>query len=223
MQIDPMENWRQLTRHYAAMSDGELLALGEDFRDLTDTARQVLRDEMRRRNLGDPQASASIPSAADAQGNSFGVLAGETNSIGAGGDGASTHELAWKEVLYRCNDSETAWQISEVLRRAGIESWTDESHKYTPMPETDLEPRFRVLVASEQLDAARAVLVHPIPPDVIAESKEEDVYQPPVCPGCGAPDPVLEAVDPANWWKCEVCGREWAETLEETGRSPQPR
>lgn len=216
MHIDPMQNWRQLTGHYAEISDGELLALAEDFCDLTDTARQVLRDEMRKRNLGDPQSIASAPSATtNLQRDSSAFPA--DNARVANPD-SSSDDYAWKEVLCRCNDSKTAWQISEVLRRAGIETWTDIPNQYTPMIETDMEPRYRVLVASDQLEAARAILAHPIPPDIIAESKaEEPEYNPPVCPACGAPDPILDNADPStNFWKCELCGKEWTETVQET-------
>ncbi|HEV2487665.1 MAG TPA: hypothetical protein VGT08_19250, partial [Terracidiphilus sp.] len=64
---------------------------------------------------------------------------------------------------------------------------------------------------------ARALLAHPIPPDIIEESKaKEPEYQLPVCPGCGCPDPILKSVDPANCWKCEVCGKEWTEAVQES-------
>ena len=34
-------------------------------------------------------------------------------------------------------------------------------------------------------------------------------YKLPVCPKCGAVDPVLEGVDPVNAWLCESCGMQW--------------
>ena len=72
----------------------------------------------------------------------------------------------------------------------------------------------RVLVAADQLDQARAIAARPIPPEIVSESAPKlPDYQPPKCPGCGAPDPVLEGVDPANSWKCEQCGRQWTESV----------
>jgi hypothetical protein len=210
MQIDPMQNWRSLADNYAQMSDGELLALAEDFRDLTDTARQVLRDEMRKRNLGDPQSSAATPSGADAQWNPSALSAAGAN---AGGDDTSPDVFVWKNLLCECNDREEAWQISEVLRHAGIESWIDSSWRYD-RPESEFTPRLRprVLVASDRLEDARALLAQPIPQQIIEETKAAYTgYVPPVCPRCGAPDPVLESNDPANTWKCDVCGKEWTE------------
>jgi hypothetical protein len=213
MQIDPMQNWRSLTDNYAQMSDGGLIALAEDFGDLTDTARQVLRDEMRKRNLGDPQSTAwAPPNSDDARQDSSG---GENHL----GDAGPTNEFVWKHALRENCDRKEASQIREVLTRAGIECWIDWSRmNYPPLS----EPGFRVLVASDDLEAANALLAQPIPADVVEQSKAEDaIYQPPVCPACGAPDPVLEAVDPANSWKCEVCGRQWADAVEPAGEPPQ--
>jgi hypothetical protein len=209
MQLDPMEHWRRLTQHYAQISDSELLALAENLRDLTDTARQVLRDEMSKRNLGEPQSDATAGASSFSQ-----PISVAENFAGANATGNSSgDEFIWKEVLYRCNDPELIWQISEVLRRAGIESWTDMPNKFTPMIETDMEPCFRVLVASDRIEQARAILVHPIPPDIVQQSKAEDPdYVPPLCPSCGAADPILDAVEPTtNFWKCDLCGQEWTE------------
>jgi hypothetical protein len=213
MQVDPMQNWRSLTDNYAQMSDGELIALAEDFRDLTDMARQALRDEMRKRNLGDPQSAAwAPPASADAQPDSS---SGEDPDTIA----ASGGEFVWKHALRENCTREEASQIQEVLKRAGIECWIDWSRFNSPPL---AEPGFRVLVAADQLEAASSIVAQPIPPDIVEQSKAEQViYQLPVCPSCGAPDPVLEAVDPANSWKCEVCGRQWTDAVEAAGEPPQ--
>ena len=212
MRIDPMQNWRSLTDYYARMSDGELLAVAEDYRDLIDTARQVLRDEMRKRNLGDPQSIASAGSRdEDGQLNSAAFPLDSTNATD---DAATPEEFVWKNVLCDCNDREEAWQIREVLRRAGIESWIDGSRTNSaPLSDLSLnQSRPRLLVAADQLDSARAVLSQPIPQDIVEQSKAEEVeYAPPVCPACGAPNPILESADPTNSWKCEDCGKEWSE------------
>jgi hypothetical protein len=220
MQTDPMQTWRQLTAHYAQMSEGELINLAEDLPDLTDMARQVLRDEMRKRGLGDPQnyaANQSNPASAQTKTGSGSRLAASSSAPGS--------SLVWKTLLCECSNREEAWQISEVLRRAAIENWIDGAQVfYTPLPEMDMsDHRLRVLVASDTLDAARAVLASPIPQDIIEQSKAEQAeYEPPVCPSCGAPDPLLEDVDPANSWKCEVCGRQWTEAVGQTGNLTQP-
>ena len=60
MQSDPALEWRRLTEHYREMSDEELRELAADFANLTETAQQVLAQEMRSRGLGDPQAPGSL-------------------------------------------------------------------------------------------------------------------------------------------------------------------
>ena len=69
-----------------------------------------------------------------------------------------------------------------------------------------------MLVAADQLEQARAIAAQPIPQEIIEESKTEvPEFELPVCPKCGAADPVLEGVDPVNTWRCEACGYEWTE------------
>ena len=56
MQANPFEEWQRLTEHYREKSEEELRELAADFADLTETAQQVLRNEMRKRGLDDPAA-----------------------------------------------------------------------------------------------------------------------------------------------------------------------
>jgi hypothetical protein len=42
-----------------------------------------------------------------------------------------------------------------------------------------------------------------------------DDFIEPVCPKCGAPDALLESVDPVNQWLCETCGTRWQEDVRE--------
>jgi hypothetical protein len=50
--IDPRQERKRLAKSYSRMSDGELEKLAEDSASLTDLARQVLNDELIRRELG---------------------------------------------------------------------------------------------------------------------------------------------------------------------------
>lgn len=61
----PDQQWRELIAHYAAMWDEELLGLAADYNDLTEMAKQVLRDEMKKRGLGDPTAPRSVKPVAE--------------------------------------------------------------------------------------------------------------------------------------------------------------
>lgn len=210
MKIDPVEDWRRLTAHYAGLADSQLQELAADYADLTDTARTVLHDEMRRRGLPGPQApvpTAARP-AARASCESPGAAPDRNDEEFADGQ---PYEYTWKTPLCECESQEQAWQISEMLRRAGIETWIDSRRSFLPDPTLDLlNPQ--VLVAADELDRARQITKQPVPQEIVELSrmKPED-YVPPVCPACGAADPILEAVDPANIWRCESCGRQWSD------------
>ena len=54
MQIDPVAEWQRLTEFYRAKGDEELLELAEDFGNLTETAQDVLKTELRSRGLSMP-------------------------------------------------------------------------------------------------------------------------------------------------------------------------
>ena len=193
------QDWLALAAHYRSMSDGELIDLADAFSDLTQTAQQVLADEMKLRKLGDPRDSAWSAPAEDA--------------VGGAEDGTAPQpgvEYTWKTPLCGCDDPEKAFQVVEVLRRAGIESWIDRASRFTPLGDSDTGKC--ILVAADQLDHARAVVSQPIPQDIVELSQlTAPEFEVPVCPKCGAPDPILEGVDPINSWSCESCGAEWEE------------
>jgi hypothetical protein len=71
----------------------------------------------------------------------------------------------------------------------------------------------RILVAADQLEQARDIAKRPIPQEIIEQSQmKAPEFEAPVCPKCGAPDPLLESVDPVNTWLCEACEHEWTES-----------
>lgn len=197
------DQWRALTEHYRSMVDEELQELAAAFADLTPAAQQVLRDEMKLRGLGDPQAPGWTANHAAAQ-----TALDEPEHQGG-------VEYTWKTPLCQCATTQEAWQISETLKRAGIECWVDRSSAYTIQAEFEEAPP-RVLVAADQVEEARTVLQQPIPADILEESRlEAPEYEIPACPRCGAADPLLESVDPVNAWACEACGAEWSDPASE--------
>jgi hypothetical protein len=131
-----------------------------------------------------------------------------------GADDNGTRDYTWKTVLCDCDTNKQAQELSAALRQAGIESWVQQAREFGR--------RYpRVLVAADQLDQARVIAARPIPPEIVEESEAEaPEFVPPSCPKCGASDPVLEAVDPANSWKCEQCGERWTESA--SARAEQP-
>jgi hypothetical protein len=201
------KEWERLTRLYAEKSNEELVDLAEDFGNLTEVAQQVLRDEMRKRKLVAPEMKPVADNrAAFGRWSQAGVekeQESDAADVDSENDEEEPVEYTWKTLLCECDDQNQAWQIGEVLRRAGIESWLD-----GPRSESSLDVRSpQVFVAADQLEEARAIVAKPISQDVIDQSKEKvEDFEPPTCPKCGASDPLLESVDPSNNWLCESCG-----------------
>jgi ribosomal protein L37AE/L43A len=205
MQTDPLAEWQRLTALYGAMYDGELLDLAADSADLTEVARQVLHDEIRKRGLNVP------PEAPAPQWTPSTALSGAEESISEEQESALPHDFTWKTLLCECDDQQQARQICAALLEAGIESWIDGPSAFSSYSRFDLRNP-RVLVAADRLDEARAVIARPIPREIVDRSEDvEPDFQSPVCPGCGASDPVLESNDPSNAWRCDSCGRQWTE------------
>ena len=167
---DTIADWQSLTKLYGEMSDGELLELDAQLGDLTEMAQQVLRDEMKKRGLNRPRPADNAPKPIE----SFAALQGEYGTLspmdeGEAGQSDQPHEYTWKTLLCACDEWEEAWQISEALRRAGIESWMQGPGSGV---RTDLSTT-GVLVAADQLDEAREIAARPISQEIIDESKTD--------------------------------------------------
>jgi hypothetical protein len=215
MQVDPIEEWRRLREHYTQLNDEELYELALDFADLTEPAQQVLRDEMRSRGLDLTPAPREVPKFASgfiaSKSDPHASQPGTTNTNQPEDDKTDRpHEYTWKTPLCEREDFSQAWQIHRVLQQAGIESWIEQpGSRYS-----DSGLPFRVMVAADQLDAAIEIAARPIPKEIVEESQmDPSEYEPPICPKCGAGDPVLEGVDPVNSWLCEACGNQWTESV----------
>lgn len=170
MKENPAGDWRALTERYRSMIDEELSELAADFDDLTPMAQQALRDEMRLRKLGDPQS----PHRMDTVHAGVRQRTGRTSPAARFGFSLVSRvpelipdepadvpegewvEYTWKTPLCRCASGEQAWQISEVLRRAGIESWIEGAGTYASSSgsqDTAIDDGTRrVVVAADQLD-----------------------------------------------------------------------
>jgi hypothetical protein len=249
MQFNQSQEYLRLTGEYRARSDEELLDLNLDFVDLTETAQQVLSAELRSRGLDkkiaeereastpkdSPWAKREIPSfgeraALPEQGSLSGSIIGGSSAqpVPDDGDGDSEADEAvdytWKTMLVEGLEYDQSWQIYEVLRRAGIESWIERPGGGRASRVADhFDGDIRVLVAADELDRARAIIANPIPQDIIDESHETvPDYEPPRCPSCGGEDPVLESAEPVNAWKCENCGAEWTDPAPDTRPAGSP-
>ncbi|MFZ0746999.1 MAG: hypothetical protein WAM85_21530 [Terracidiphilus sp.] len=209
MQNNPLEAWQRLSDLYREMGDEELRELDENLGDLTEVAQQVLRDEMRKRRLDEPHAAENVEeNAGHREDLESGPAVRAPEAADAIADSDLGHEYTWKTLLCECDNHAKAWQISETLKRAGIESWLE-----GPQSTFQFDGNSpRVLVAADQLEQARGIAARPIPQEIIDQS-EADVpeFELPVCPRCGAADPALESVDPVNTWRCETCQKLWTD------------
>jgi hypothetical protein len=211
MADDLNEQWRRLSEHYAQMYDGELVRLAGQYSGLTDVAKQVLRDTMLKRGLGDPTKPAEVQRDSGRLRFEGGVEidGGETADAE---DTRHTIEYTWKTELCECGTHEQLYQLCETLERAGIKYWWRDPERYgAPMSLAG----YIILVAADQLEEARKVIAEPIPQEIIEDSQAEvPPYVAPTCPRCSDPDPILFEDTEANRWSCEVCGHQWTDAVE---------
>ncbi|MGB6973168.1 MAG: hypothetical protein WBD67_00655 [Terracidiphilus sp.] len=204
--MDPSRDWQALSELYHEKSDVELLQLADDYGDLTEVAQEVLRGEMKARGLDDPAAPKRPERRPQKDTETHRVVPGQLSEDEEGEESELPREYTWKTPLCTCTSVQHAQQIAEMLQRAGVESWIEGGQN--PWDAGSL----RVVVAADELDHAQEVMAKPIPQDVVdATSIEVLEFVAPMCPACGAEDPVLEGVEPVNQWLCEACGRQWSE------------
>jgi hypothetical protein len=220
MNADPIEEWRRLREHYTQLSDEELYELAMDFGNLTESAQQVLRDEMKNRSLDAPRAAGEVskrtnPPSSQQRAGSADPRSDDRqpNDTDGNRDDAPQKEYTWKTQLCECESIEQAWQIHQALQQAGIESWVEQ-----PGSRYAISVSYpRIMVAADQLEDAVEIAGKPIPQEIIDQfNAVTPEFEPPSCPKCGAGDPVLEGVDPVNSWRCEACGKQWTEAAEDS-------
>ena len=215
-QEDPVRYWKDLTANYRQMSDGELLQLSENPEELTEIARQVLRDEMKLRKLetGRSPVTGRLPDPVPRRqvdlvsGNPLYLREDSSDTAAVDDVQFPPHEYTWKTWLCDCESNQHAWQVSALLTRNGIESWV---RAVPPQSMDTVGPQ--VEVAADQLEQARALIAQPIPQDIIDDvNAEVPEFEVPDCPRCGTKDEVmLESAVPVNSWICEACGAEWSD------------
>ncbi len=223
-----MQELARLREYYHPMSDEELLELEGDIKNLNPTAQQVLNEELTLRGIGKKASDAAkVWRGANVEGSGA-ELSADSADDGLvdfpGPSAAAVYDdgkqfvdgkgqvFTYKTLLCECDDKEQAWQLKELLRRNGIDSWvqTPARSKY------DLPLPSRVEVGADQLEQAKRIAAQPMPQEIIKmfEEIEEDVaeFEIDKCPQCGAEDPILEGVDPVNQWLCESCGHQWKDS-----------
>ena len=185
--MDSNRDQDSLAQLYSQMSDLELRELHADEADLTDNARAILRDEIRKRKLD--LTRPIVQTLPDDP---------ETSPV----------HYTWKTDLFTFRNSDDAYRTTLALKRAGIES-------FLVSPQDTSFVQTTVQVAADQLEEARAVLAQLSPEMLRAiepEGDEESLnFKPPSCPRCNKQEAFLLDTEPVNRWQCDACGFEWDE------------
>jgi len=224
--IDPERERRRLAEFYSGQMDGELEKVAAEAYDLTDLAREVLRAELVKRGLrvalGEPRPVPPAPP----------ILPGdppppppEPMPDVAPAETATDEETELRNVvaIRRFRDLPEALLAKGGLESAGIEvALADDNMVRLDWFISNLLGGVKLLVKSEDAEAARQILDQPIPDELDVEGVGE--YRQPRCPKCGSLDVNFQELDPAAYvstvvsvpipfhrraWRCHSCRAEW--------------
>jgi hypothetical protein len=179
------QQYNDLTHLYGTFSDGELENLALTFNDLIEPAQKAIKAEFGRRGMTMP-----LPSQSQSEGRQ------DHAESPLQGFAANAPE----DCTFEFTDIEEAYLAQSVLRSAGIES-------VVPTSEIGAIDTPRLVVSPS--DAHTAELILSRPTHLASGDDEETSFVEPACPECGAPDPMLESVEPTNQWRCEACNHLW--------------
>jgi hypothetical protein len=201
----PEQERQRLSELYAQMSEGELREIADDTVDLTDTARQVLVEEIGKRGLDIPLAEA---------------MAGRT------------FESRDMVTVRQFRDLPEALLAKGILDSAGIESFlVDENMVRMNWFISNLLGGIRLQVNRGDVEDAATLLNEPPPEGFDIEGLGK--YHQPQCPRCESFDiahhagldkrfalPALWFASipfpvPRNEWTCQSCGAEWRDSQSE--------
>jgi hypothetical protein len=187
--------YQELVALYGSYADEELVGLGRNIGDLTETAQEVLAGELARRGLKIVPTKKAVET---------GVLTEDDLA-----DMRSYAELAPAECIFDFESEREASAAYYALTGQGIEAIVVSTSKQKV---DNHGPR--VVVKPKDAERASEILSAPLSETLTAETDEAPAeYDVPRCPACGGEEIVLESVDPVNQWLCDGCGHTW---LEET-------
>jgi hypothetical protein len=202
------KDWQRLSRLYDEMGEAELDQLRSEYDGLTETAQQVLRDELKKRGMAQPEDKIAVKS----EGERRAALRDLEERLARPEEEeeieARVREYTWKVTIREFQTSDEAYLAQRALKAGGIEGWV-----LDPNRDGRMNRGYPLLqVAADESEAAERILSQPVSQDIIDEATvEPELWEQPVCPRCGAEDPLLEGVDPVNQWGCEACGAKWEE------------
>ena len=218
--IDPEQERRRLAEFYSRRMDGQLERVAKEAYDLTDIAREVLREEFARRGLDVQLAEfRPVPPAPPA------LLGDPPPEPSAEEASAGNGELELRKMITirQFRDLPEALLAKGSLDSAGIEcALVDDNMVRMDWFISNFIGGVKLQVQPDEVEAAIEVLDQPIPEgfDVAGVGQ----YQQPHCPRCQSLDVNFQEVAPAAFlttmvsmpipfhrraWRCHSCDAEW--------------
>jgi DNA-directed RNA polymerase subunit M/transcription elongation factor TFIIS len=192
--------WQQLRDRYATLTDEELQAIADDAYDLTDSAKQALREELLRRGLPAKLATPEPPP--------------EAEGVAPGGFDPAGLDLL---VARRVGDREEARKVMQLLHDTGVPCYLGpENVERVDDFQGSFDKGVDIKVLRAQIDGVNALLARVMSdPGDGAELPEAAVR----CPKCHSDEIVFQSLDEqvpdgstANSkfnWSCDSCGYQW--------------
>ncbi|HEV2395421.1 MAG TPA: DUF2007 domain-containing protein [Candidatus Sulfotelmatobacter sp.] len=218
--VDPEQERQRLAEFYAGQHDGELAKVAREAYDLTDLAREVLRNEILKRGLNlkfvEERPALRIRKPEPMPGDPPPVPPKEVLPAG---------ELDMRPMvtLRQFRDVPEALLAKGSLESAGIEcAFADDNLVRLDWFYSNAIGGIKLLVDPDDLEDAEKVLTQPIPENFEAEGTGP--YEQPKCPKCGSLDVNFREMDPAAYltlavnvpipirrraWRCHACDAEW--------------
>jgi hypothetical protein len=183
--FDTEKERQRLTAHYAGVSEGELLAMAEDWNSLTAVAQDVLRTELGRRQLEAP-------------------IAEPIKELGGDSGHAPPPLVTIRRFLY-LSEAEIA---KSILNSAGIECYlADDNIVRIDWFLSNAVGGVKLRVKEEDRDRGAELLnSEPLESFQVGGVGE---YKLSKCPICASSDISFRDI---NMWRCFSCGNEWVES-----------
>ena len=206
-EIDRVAEWRQVTEHYRALSDDELVAIARQKDDLTDVAQQALAAEILHRKLEIPREEPE---------EELEVL--PDPELDPDSPYAEDRELVVIETVYSLRD---ALQLQSLLAEDGIPFYIgQENATSVDAVKSKFANGVEVKIMRIGLAFATRARIHFHPQDDPGRDEREGEIQAVSvsCPKCKSEDVTLEEAErgAANpevatkyEWSCNACGYHW--------------
>lgn len=232
--IDPNQEWNQLTETYRQMADEELLNLAAQESELTTVACEVLHGEMQARGLKyEPpkmvstkqRDSCAVAPPKFAQEDQPQALTSEPIHLEClGGSCRETCDLEGTGLIEwdQANSIEEALRVRDVLAAENIPVVFGKEMVENPEEIASYEGGVPVIISAYQRQRAEQAWAEANPQEYLQSLKkgageQEEPAEAASCPSCGSFEIVLMDCEEDGGiasrfhWRCDACGYEWTD------------